>query len=161
MSDSLQSLSRRVTGQGRALAALSGAHVHNSAAQSINTATFTALTFDTEDWDDDAYHDTGANTSRITIRVPGRYAIGCNVGFAANATGYRQVRLFVNGATSIKMVAHSAAAGGTTHHEALEAVYEFNAGDYIEVLVYQNSGGALNVDAADVAQSFWIYKLSG
>lgn len=55
-------------------AAQSGARVKKTTGLTgLNFTTSTAITFDAEDYDDAAYHDTGSNTDRLTCTAAGRY----------------------------------------------------------------------------------------
>lgn len=138
--------------------ALISARVYNTGNLSINNTTFTDLTFDSERWDDAAFHSTSSNTARLTIPQPGRYAIGACVRFAVNATGHRQVRLLVDGSTEIARVSQMAVTTGSiaTMMEVF-SVSELGAGQYVTVQVYQDSGGALNVEAqGNYSPEFWI-----
>jgi hypothetical protein len=121
--------------------------VYNSANISITSGTATALTFDTETYDVGAMHSTSVNTGRITCPTDGAgwYTIGGCVRFAANTTGYREVKIQFNGTTdlAIQRVPNS----GATDDSRLSITTDFlmTPGDYVELVVAQNSGGALNV----------------
>ena len=117
--------------------------VYNSANQSITTATATVLTFDTEDYDNDTMHSTVSNTSRITLTTGGRYLLMGKVQFASNATGTRRVRIVLNGITVLAEVQVPASNVGVVTLPIL-TVDTFAAADYVELEVYQDSGGALN-----------------
>lgn len=124
--------------------------LRNSAAQTIPNATLTALTFDTETYDTDAMHSTTTNTSRITFTTSGPYIITANIGFTANATGFRTIKLRVNNSFDIGYASQPAFASETNTLN-LTAQYNFNQGDFVEVIVYQNSGG--NLDTVSTSQS--------
>jgi hypothetical protein len=79
--------------------ALSGCRVYNSANQSIPNDADTALTFDSERFDTNAFHSTATNTSRITI--PGMYLVFGGIEFAASATGLRYLYFRLNGSDNI------------------------------------------------------------
>lgn len=122
------------------------ARVRSSGNQSIPNATFTALTFNTEDFDIWDLHESVTHPTRLTIptTLPGIWIVRANVTFAANATGTRAIELRLNGSTvTAGPNGVFALASGTT---AIQVVTSFNlsAGDYIEALAYQDSGGALN-----------------
>lgn len=122
-----------------------GALLTNSANQSINNTTTTALTFDTEVYDLTGLHSTSVNTDRITITTPGYYAAWAGVQWAANVTGRRQIIIRLNGnniVTDIKMAVTDAAVG--TVHAIGAAPRYCVAGDFFQVYVLQASGGALN-----------------
>jgi len=138
-----------------------GARVYNSA--TISHATSGAnqtLTFNSERYDDADYHSTVSNTSRLTVPQPGRYLVGGCVAFAANATGVRALTLRVNNTSSFAIQNTIALTGGNATILQVEAVYELAAGDYVELLAYQDSGAALNLTAAgNYAPEFWISRL--
>jgi len=120
--------------------------VYNSANISLTSGVVTALTFDTET-SDTGMHSTSVNTSRITVPSDGAgwYSIGGCVRFAANTTGYREIKITANGTTDLAVmrVPNSGATDDvrvTIHTEIPLAV-----GDYVELNATQNSGGALNV----------------
>lgn len=121
--------------------------VYNSANISHTTSgTAQALTFNSERYDVSSMHSTSSNTGRITIPTnwAGKYSVGASVGFASNATGYRQISIRLNGTTDI--VFHNTnAISGLVTRLSCSTIYEFAAGDYIEVFANQTSGGALDV----------------
>ncbi len=120
--------------------------VYNSANISLTSGVATALTFDTEVEDTGAMHSTSVNTSRITIPSGGAgwYRMGACVRFAANTTGYREVKIQANG--SVDLVIQRVPNSGATDDSrvACHTEYPLVAGDYIELVATQNSGGALN-----------------
>lgn len=118
---------------------------YNSAAQSIATATATALTMDSERYDVGGCHSTSSNTSRLTVPsgAGGVYAIGASVKWTNSSTsGFRQLALRLNGATTIAVIEGD----GTTNETALTISkdYKLSATDYVEAVVYQTSGGLLS-----------------
>lgn len=125
-----------------------GARVYHSANQSLSSGSATPLSFDSERFDTDAYHDTSTNNSRITIpaNMGGKYLITGHVAFAADATGYREINVFLNGTTDIANHRTSALSGVSTIM-SVATVYSLAATDYVELRAFQNSGGALNASA--------------
>ena len=126
---------------------LYAAHVYNSADETLATATDTALTFDSEREDTDAFHSTSSNTSRLVAPVAGRYVLTVTVRFASNSTGYRMVYFKINGTTFIPGVQTANAISGAVTTLTASASYRFAANDYVEVYAFQNSGGNLAVVA--------------
>lgn len=120
--------------------------VFNSAAISIPNGASTVLTFNSEHFDTDTMHSTATDPSRITITTAGRYMFDGNVSFAANATGTRGILFRVNGTTTIKSMFVLAASTGTDLSLS-GGPFALAAGAYVEMLVFQNSGAALNVEA--------------
>jgi hypothetical protein len=124
--------------------------VFHNASQSIGTAAYTVLAFNSERYDTvsgaaSSMHDAVTNNSRLTALVAGGYRVSGNVEFAANATGLRGAEIRLNGATVIGRVAVGNAGAGDPTVLCVSADYEFAVNDYVELLVYQASGGALNV----------------
>lgn len=121
------------------------ARVYNNANISIPNNIATALTFNSERWDTDGIHSTVTNTGRMTCVTPALYAIFGHIQFAANATGIRSIFIRLNGTTII---------GSQLNHQSSAAIAELSiathyvlaVNDYVELMVYQNSGGSLNVN---------------
>ncbi len=125
-----------------------GVGVYKSASQTLSNNTITAITFDNEDFDTDAFHSNVTNTSRFTIPAGkgGKYLVGGIVGYAHNATGARAVYLYKNGVaynyvSQLGTVAQSPY--GT--HIPFNFVISLVATDYIEIFGWQTSGGNLTV----------------
>ena len=78
-----------------------GARVYHNAAQAIATSSGTALAFNNERYDTDLIHDPATNNSRLTCQTAGKYLIIANIQWAANATGFRQLGIMLNGTTTI------------------------------------------------------------
>lgn len=121
--------------------------VRNSANIShTSSGNYQALTFDTERIDVGAMHDTSSNTSRLTVPSGGGgfYAIGGQIEFAANSTGRRGIQIRVNGSTVI-VREETGNLGANDHAVTVATVYQLVAGDYVELMGLQASGGNLNM----------------
>ena len=117
----------------------------HSVAQSIPNTTITALTFDTEVSDIGNMHNP-ANPTRITCPVAGVYAVMFNCAVQVNATGVRTAFVRANGVSSDRRgIANDYGAGTWDTTLAGSFVARLAAGAYLEVLVQQTSGIALNV----------------
>ena len=124
-----------------------GCSLTKSANQSISTATATAVTWDTELKDTDAFHSTSSNTSRITIPAgkAGMYLVTGQLSFASNSTGLRNCEIKKNGVGYfIPWV--SPATNGDWSAGSISNIIELAETDYIELFAYQNSGGNLNIN---------------
>lgn len=120
--------------------------VYNSAAWSHATSgSYLAVAFDSERKDTDTMHSTATNTSRISFTTAGWYDVGGHLEFAANATGVRGIQIRLNGATVLFQSVVPTFGAGIGHSMAAATSYQFSATDYVELMAYQNSGGALNV----------------
>ena len=143
----------------------SGARVTDVGTQSISHNTQTAIEFDTERFDTEGYHDNSTNNTRLTIPAAGHYQVGGSLilaGEVSSTPSSRQLQIQLNGTTqisNIKMVVDVYVASDTTGLET-STVYEFAEGDYVELLVYQNTSETLaTVKAGDKSPEFWIIRL--
>lgn len=137
-----------------------GSSVYHNANQSIANATWTALAMNSERRDT-GYHSISVNNSRLTVPAGygGPHLVAAGVEFLQNGTGYRAIALYKNGTTFVRM-ANSLAIATQDHWLALSAVLILSASDYIELRVYQDSGGALNVRVnSDYSPTFEIVYL--
>lgn len=125
-------------------ATFKGAQVNLGATpQSIANNTLTAVGFDEEKIDSDSFHDNVTQNTRLTIPTTGKYLVGGTVTFAGNATGIREVFIQLNGTIITSHEDHTLDAGIFTAH--VQAIVNATAAQYVEIAVYQNSGGALDV----------------
>lgn len=123
---------------------------HQAATQSVSDSSSTIVLLGAEHMDADpngAVHDNVTNSGRMTIRTTGVYHLGAWLQWASNATGYRHSSIRHNGATALAQDVR-AAVSGTTTEISLYRAYPMTAGDYVEVVVIQTSGGALTLSAA-------------
>jgi hypothetical protein len=124
------------------------ARVTKTTAQSIANNTYTALTWGTQVFDNGALWDSG-NASRFTIPGSGdkMVTVSFNIWFASNSTGLRRCGVIINGgagASSEYIDARPPTSGAITYIHDSFTVY-CQGGDYLEVFVFQSSGGALDV----------------
>jgi hypothetical protein len=122
-----------------------GASAKDNADQAIPNTTYTKLTFNTEQFDTNAFHDDSTNTSRMTIPSgkAGKYLITGCINWQSNSTGQRIFVVFKN--NSLFQSFGSEAASGNAN--AISSfVKDLAVADYVELAAYQSSGGSLNVD---------------
>lgn len=131
-----------------------------AASQSIPDATNTVIVFDTANFDTHAAYST--STGRFTAPVAGIYKVHAAARFATNGTGERLIYLRVNGSASVTELEQDLANGSFPIRINGAMDVKLNAGDYVEILAYQNSGGALNVEgSADPFTYLNISRVSG
>lgn len=118
--------------------------VFNSAAQSVADNTSVALTANSENFDNDTMHSTVTNTSRIAATTAGRYAVNAAVANAANGVGRRALDLRVDGTTVYNIDARLPISTNSMAVTGMRLL-TLAASQYVEAMVLQNSGGALNV----------------
>jgi hypothetical protein len=118
---------------------------HNSAVQSLANATYVALILNVDDFQVGTLHSTSTNNTRVTVATTGAYLFVGSVLFAANATGLRTLALRINGGTTYLALLYFPT-NGAANPLGVQVVGfgSLTAGDYIELLAYQDSGGALN-----------------
>lgn len=134
-----------------------GCRLKNTVAQTTANTTITVVTFDTEDLDTDAYHSTSSNTGRITIPTgkAGKYRIWGRVGWNANATGQRILNVVKNGTTNIVSHYLPGAAVSITHD--FSDVFALAEADFIDIRVYQSSGGSLGIFGEDSDKGWTVF----
>lgn len=122
---------------------------YQAAAQSLTSGTVTAAIFDTNIIDPYTMHSTVTNNTRVTAVVPGRYTIIGVGSYAPNATGARSASLRLNGATNVPASGGGVPTAGAAFatNVLAQADVFFNVGDYVELMLDQNSGGALLTQA--------------
>jgi len=121
-----------------------GARVWRNSNQSCGNGAIIVISFTTEEWDTDAVWDGGTPT-RLTCQTDGTYIITGCVNWQSRLQGGRVLTVRLNGDTNIASRRNPGVSSGFGAVQALETVYQLSAGDYIELLAYQNSGIALNV----------------
>jgi hypothetical protein len=130
-----------------------GARAYNSTTQSVTSGTAPVLTMDSEEFDTEGFHDLATNTSRHTVPagMGGKYIVSGGTFFASSGAGtYRIIAIFKNGAAVAPHMRRGVAP--TDPSLALSVILDLAAGDYVELVCYQDSGGALNVGHASVTE---------
>ena len=113
--------------------------VYNSADQVIGTGSVTELTWNSETFDSDSFHDTGSNTGRITIPS----GEGCKYVFWFNgmaqprSSGKVEVIMRVNGSDAAWSNWDNPNDGWSI---SFWDVMDVSAADYVQVFINQNSG---------------------
>lgn len=144
------------------------------AQQSIATGDWTqTVTFDTERWDTGANSDYAdgfwegvTNPTRLTATVSGNYIITGHIEWAAAGGTMRGI--------GIKYTRPAVAAASIARHVqppldpqeesampmSIATAYWLRAGDYVELVVYQNSGAGLNIlESANYSPEFTITRV--
>jgi hypothetical protein len=149
-----------VANGGTGVTILPAARVTHNTTQSIATATSTALNFNTERFDTDTIHDTVTNNTRLTCKTAGTYMIVGQAAFAANATGIRQALILLNGATAIALDLRVNVGAGFPTRITISTIYQLAVNDYVELTLYQDSGGNLNTEqTANAVPEFMMTRL--
>jgi len=142
--------------------AVASARVYDASDQTIGTAAWTAVEFDTERWDTDTIHSAAANT-KLTCNTSGIYVISGHVRFAGDATstGLRDIRIRLNDTATIAQERRTNIDTNAIHL-SITTQYQLDAGtpDYVELEVYQNTGGNLDIKAqANYTNEFMMTRI--
>lgn len=131
-------------------AAFVGAGAFNSATYVVANSTVVTLTFNSEKYDTNGFHDTGTNTSRFTIPAgkAGYYNCSLLFAFEPSSTGFRRVEIWKNGSVMYKTDGNGNN-NGSTDTKPISAVLSLAVSDYIEFKVVQNSGSNLTAYVTD------------
>lgn len=137
-----------------------GCRVYASSAQTISNATDTKIAFPNESYDTDGFHNNVTNNTRLTIPagMAGYYRVTANLGFAGNTSGRRIIAIAPNGGGAISQIEITP---GTSVEPAgsISDTYYLNAADYIELNVYQTSGGNLNTAGYNARDFFQLERV--
>lgn len=119
-----------------------------SVSQLVPDSASTTIECDAEVKDTDSMF-SGGTPGRITFQTAGTYGVQGTNNWQASAGGVvRAGEIFLNGGTKIANV-DSPSLGALTEvgQTTPFVIRDFIAGDYIELVGYQDSGGDLNVDS--------------
>jgi len=117
-----------------------GVSLDNTTTQTVTSPNYTAITWSTELFDTDGFHSTVTNTSRITIPSGkgGYYQVNGSIRWDDNTTGSRLITIYKNG-TLFQISAKPGSSIDPTMN--IQTIMYLVPTDYIEIFVYQNSGG--------------------
>lgn len=135
--------------------AFSGVELTRAAATSIPNTTDTTITWSAEVSDIGGWYTSGTDIIVPSGAIPPGYTTIAAIAwvrgqFAANATGYRTMRLSVNGTPTIAPT-FPGISGDTAVVAYSYPILGLEAGDIITIDAYQNSGGALNVSNSRIS----------
>lgn len=116
-----------------------GCSLFSTSTTSATNSTYTAVLFNSEEFDTDGFHSTSVNTSRITIPtgLGGKYLVNGFGEWDNSALGYRSLHIYVNGTRTKNNYLQPSVIFPT---EQISCVLNLSAGDYIELFVNQDSG---------------------
>lgn len=118
--------------------------------QSVSSATFTAVIFDAPTVDTLGVYSAGTPT-RFTPNVAGNYVINGGIAITASTAGRRIIAVYKNGTRiSINEFFPSNTGGEARIPLPVTTTYLNGSTDYIEAIIYQNSGGSLTTVANEV-----------
>lgn len=128
---------------------------------SIPTALWTKVDFDAEDYDTNGFHDLVTNKSRLTIPagMGGKYSVFASAYFdeTGSSAGDRFLEIRKNGVAQYGADHFP----GTSRRGSTSAEVDVVAGDYIELYVFQSSGGPLTVKNTEGGTRLSMHKSLG
>jgi hypothetical protein len=131
-----------------AAAGFAGVRLEKSANQSIPNSTQTQITWNTEIFDTNTYHDASTNTDRITIPASkvGYYFITAGIKYGDHhSSEWKRVQLRKNGTSIQSAFVDTGVGAGLPTIAATYLVYGAS-GDYFDCAAFQVTGAALNVE---------------
>jgi hypothetical protein len=135
---------------------------YNSGTQSCANTALVQLTFDVDVYNTDTNH---ATANRLTATTAGKYVIVGSIGWAANGTGYRLMRIYKEGTDIIAEQYFAAVSSSANHYMNVSAQIYLDATEFVILQVEQGSGGSLDVLASTSAHfrgcSFGFMKVLG
>ena len=123
-----------------------GCSLYRATDQSISNATETGISWNTELYDTNSFHDNSTNPTRMTIPTGygGKYLLTASIAYDNNGVGQRVGYIHVNNTLAFLSVIANLSATIDTYN-TFSYVMNLSAGDYVETRVYQDSGGSLNI----------------
>jgi hypothetical protein len=125
-----------------------------SSSQTISTATFTKILFDTEEFD------TNNNfaSSRFTPTVAGYYQVSSNCEWSTGGltTGVGAFAIYKNGSPFKRGNQFNLTSAGNVGYGISLLVYCNGSTDYLEIYMYQSSGGNLGSVNSDNGNAVWF-----
>lgn len=121
------------------------ARAKNAAAQTITTATVTAIILGAEVFDTDTMHDNSTNNTRLTVNTPGVYTVvaGCIWASAAMPDNVRIViGIQVNGTTTFVFNELDTNTSGNTKIMNCSLIWDAAVNDFFEAVVFHEKGSS-------------------
>lgn len=132
----------------------------DTAVQVIPDSTLTAIAFNNEVYDVGAMHDNAINNNRVVIPAggAGTYIFQAQVTFAASVTLKREIYIYKNGTAiaTARLSTNSAADQSVLSVSTQDTAAD---GNFYEIRVYQDTGGALNVIQGSAVTFFNCIKV--
>jgi hypothetical protein len=134
--------------------------VYLNTAQSISATTWTRIACDTKNFDTSSNVDLTTNKGRFTAPVAGFYQFQASAETSVSGTTYYYICLFVNGSRTSPAVgfANTAASSGSDNIVAVNQLFQLNANDYVEPMVYCN--GAITLAHGQSSSAFSGFLVS-
>ena len=115
----------------------------------------------TETFDTDGMVSLSGTASAITVQTAGVYSCTGVASWAGSAAGLRVVRIVRSRAgTLVNVGAQMDVAANADQPQACAGIIDCNVGDLIRLMVFQNTGGALNLGVNGAGAEFSVTHLA-
>ena len=115
-----------------------------SSSQSVSSGSWTKITFDNTEWDENSEWDT--TNSKFVVPEDGYYLISTSLGISNPTAGYMyDIAIYKNGGEVRGCAIHSNSTTNITPQ--ITDVLKLSKDDYIEVYLYHNTGSSVNVQS--------------
>lgn len=121
------------------------ARVRRTTAQTVVDSTPTAVSFDAARLDNLEQHDTVIQPTRLTCQLAGVYVVSATVDWAISAAGTRV--LWIDHSTAGRIATTDGPAGASSFSQSVTTIWKMAVGEYLRMVVYQTSGGPLDVNS--------------
>jgi len=143
----------------QALVATAG--VYRDGAQTMLNDTLTLVEWNGELWKSGITHSNTINPERLVITIAGVYNISAEVTINTSmSTGYFQMFISVNSDTALDKRRY-----GTQQTTDINlstcATISLSVGDWISIVVYQNSGATRSMPTGDTSGDVWVHPELG
>jgi hypothetical protein len=130
-----------------------GAYVTGATVTPANN-TLTTVPFNAESFDTNAFHDNATNNSRITVPAgkAGYYMFTASGQYNNNTNGRREMYIAKNG--TLQVASDISPSGGTYPTPLLALPIYLDVSDYVEIKLYQSSGGGLDFYGPSMTVSY-------
>lgn len=138
------------------------ARVYHSTTQSVPTATWTTILFNSEAVDIGGCHSTSVNTGRLTVPATtatqgpnaGYFNITGNVDMGPGSNNARFIRILLNGSLDVGGAQSPASAVNVTTLNVSALMVPLSVGDYVELQVLHDHGSNLSTSLLQRAPWF-------
>jgi hypothetical protein len=129
-----------------------------TASQTISNASFTKIQFNSEEFDTNSNYDSATNY-RFTPTVAGYYQVnGC---VSTTAPMAQLLSTIYKNGSEFKRGTQAGAAGAYLYQAAVSALVYFNGStDYVELYIYQQSGGNATINGNQVQLCYFQASLA-
>jgi len=121
-----------------------GARVKRTTHLAIADSTYTPVTYESAEWDNDDCWDLLTWPTRLYCKTAGIYAVTTAVTYEANAAGRRMIYVAANDVDVIAVAEWDTPQLGPAALE-IDTLWQLGVGDYLTTTVYQTSGGPLTL----------------